>query len=135
MRFPFVTRSHHEEVVTMLRETLAAREKELHRLKDLIFQREFGVQLYDSLPADAPVQTAAEPEPEPEPARDLEQERDARELTALARTRPSQLGPAMERKMRRDVMRMAQAAHPTHTVPGSPATAVFSKARKEALAH
>jgi hypothetical protein len=119
----------------MLRETLAAREKELHRLKDLIFQREFGVQLYDSLPADAPVQTAAEPEPEPEPERDLEQERDARELTALARTRPSQLGPAMERKMRRDVMRMAQAAHPTHTVPGSPATAVFSKARKEALAH
>lgn len=124
MKFPFVSRSHHEDVVA-LKDTIIASQvhaitemsNELHRLKDLIFKNNFGVQIYDTIP---------EPQPEPEPVltqeeKDIQeyqqdkQYRDAR-LASIAATRPSVLGDAIARELKRDTEHRASAAHPVRQV-------------------
>lgn len=129
MNFPLVTRSHHEEVVAELRRQLAERERELHRLHDLIFKQQFGVQLHDSLPS-AP-EAVIEPDTPVDDAEAQEQS-DQRRLASIRRTNPSQLGPALEQVMARNAHRMARSAHPIRTVNATPAKAIFEKARAEA---
>lgn len=136
MKFPFVLRSQHDEMVEDLRRQIADQQQELHRLKDRIFQEIWGIQLHDSLPkAEAQTSAPAEPEVEEE-ARDLDKEADQRELRTIRRLRPSQLGPALERRMVKKVHDMALAALPPRTQPGQPANPareIFAKAKKEAL--
>jgi hypothetical protein len=128
-QFPLVTRSHHEEVVAELRRQLAERERELHRLHDLIFKQQFGVQLHDSLPS-AP-ETAVPPDAPVDDA-ESQQQADQRRLASIRRTNPSQLGPALEQVMARNAHRMARSAHPVRTVNAAKSNAVFEKARAEA---
>jgi hypothetical protein len=133
MSFFLVTRAHHDEVLAEVRKQLADAERKLHRLEDLIFKQQFGVQLHDTLPAD--MMPAPEPEKEltaeeKEVARiEAQEQAETARLRALARTRPSQLGSELERVMVNKTLRMAKAAHPTHTV----AAQVFEQARKEAV--
>jgi hypothetical protein len=141
MRFPFVLRSQHDEVVAVYAQRVDALEKELHRLKDLIFQNAFGVQLHDTLPVQMvpPVET---PAPEPERSEDdREHDDEMRRLAAIKRTRPSQLGPAMSQMMQRRAMRMARAVFPKRTVTGQvepdkashPSRKLFEQAKREAI--
>lgn len=103
-------------------------EKETRRLHDLIYLKNFGVQVFDSVP-----QAQPEPEPELTPEQEAEQqdlsERDYEKarLTSLKRTRPSSLGPAIAALQQRDLVRAAHAARPEH-----PAMAVFAEAREQA---
>lgn len=138
MRFPFVLRSQHEEMVGLLRQQLEDREKELRRIKDLIFKEHFGVQIHDTLPENAPVVQASAPPAAPEEeTRDREKEADARKLATIRRLRPSQLGPELERRMNKRVLDMARAAHPQRTQPANPSAVLerFEKAKEEALAN
>jgi hypothetical protein len=130
-KFPLVTRAHHEEVVALLKTQLERTEKELHRLEDLIFQKQFGVQLHDTLPeAENTVLQAPETVDEGD-AQEWEERREKARLASIARTSPSQLGPALEQQMTRRAQRMAKAAHPAHGV--HPAQELFAKAKSEAL--
>jgi hypothetical protein len=136
MNFPFVTRSHHDEVVKLLgdrideliceRETL---QRALRRLHDKGFIDQWGFQLYDSLPKfEAPTEPAEPELTEAEQAElDLarEHQADKRRLASIARTKPSQLGAEMERQMAKDAANRAAAAHP--------AREVFSAARAIAI--
>lgn len=119
-------------MVAELRSQLANRERELHRLKDLIFKQQFGVQLYDTLP----VETMPEPEPETPKSADEQmadslEEADRRaknRLASLFRTSPSKLGPAIAEEMRARMARQASAARPM--VPE--VQQIFAKAKEEA---
>ena len=137
MKFPFVLRSQHDELVEALRQQLAEQQQELHRLKDWVFEKTFGIQLHDSLPR-LEEQTSAPAEPlTEEEVRDRQKEADQRELATIRRLRPSQLGPALEKRMVKRVHDMALAARPPIT-PGAtvhPAQQVFDKAKQEALAN
>ena len=116
MKFPFVSRSHHEEMVAELRRQLEERTRELHRIKDLIFKQQFGVQLYDTLPAEA------QPEPEAPKTREdaiVESLEDAdrqakNRIASLWRTSPSKVGPALAQELRNKQIRQAHAARPMH---------------------
>lgn len=135
MKFPFVFRSHHDEMVAELRRQLVDRERELHRLTDLIFKNTFGVQLHDTIAEAAQPLEAPEVPLSPEKEAELKAEQEAADerarLTSIWRTRPSQLGPYLERAMKKSTRRRAQAARPIHAV--TPAGQVFSTAMEEAL--
>ena len=134
MKLPFVTRSHYEEMVGELRRQLAERERELYRLKDLIFKEHFGVQLHDTIAGEMkPVEPDAKLSREEEAAEEMEAERaaDRARLASIRRTQPSRLGVAMADVMRKDMVRRAKAARPTTVV--SPAEAIFNQAKQEAL--
>jgi hypothetical protein len=134
MNLPFVTRSHYEEMVGELRRQLAERERELYRLKDLIFKEHFGVQLHDTIAAETvQVKPQENLTPEEEAAERLEAERaaDRQRLASIRRTKPSQLGTAMADMLRKDMVRRANAARPAAVV--SPAQEIFNQAKQEAL--
>lgn len=131
MKFPFVSRSHHEDVVALKDLIIAERgirvqalETELHRLKDLIFKNNFGVQIHDTIP---------EPQMEPEPVlteeekqvQEYQQQKDYEKarLASIAATRPSALGDALSRELKRDTEQRARAANPVRQV--------FASARAE----
>ncbi len=120
MSFPFISRTHHEDVVSLKDVIIANRDatiremsRELHRLHDLIYKVNFGVQIHDTIPV-----AQAEPEPTLTAEQQLEQEhqqevdyRNAR-LTSIARTRPSQLAGELSKEMVQENLRRAQAANP-----------------------
>lgn len=124
MRFPFLSRSHHEDVVALKDTIIANRDhsiaelsNELRRLKDLIFKNNFGVQIYDTIP---------EPQMEPEPVlteeqKAIEEYQDSKSyekarLTSIAATRPSALGGELTRALERDTEQRARAANPVRQV-------------------
>lgn len=129
MPFPFVSRSHHDEEVTRLKEQLVALAKLLYPAKDypegvpVEMQMLLGV----FIPRPEPT-TAIEEEATAEPVEDeeaQEREEDQRRLTSLRRTKPSLVGPAMEEIMRRRIIRQVKAANPS--------ASVFAQAHAEAL--
>ena len=122
MIFPFVSRSHHEEIVGELKQQLAERDRDLR----MILKNHFGLQFEE---------VQAQPKeavPEPEITIDSEEAQDQRRLAAIRRTNPSRLGQEMTRLMQKRAMRMAAAAHPVRTV-NARASAIFEKARTEAM--
>lgn len=136
MNFPLVTRSHHDEVVKLLKdrvdELICEREtlqRALRRLHDKGFIDQWGFQLYDSLPESAVPVDAVEPEPTAaeQEAMDMAREHqdDQRRLASIRRTKPSLLGPEMEKIMVKQAANRANAAHP--------AREVFSAARAIAI--
>lgn len=127
MKFPFVSRSHHEDVVGLKDAIIASRDqtiaeqtKELHRLKDLIFKNNFGVQIHDTLPSDVdqveePTENLTPQQQDEKKYREEEEYRQAR-LASTAITRPSALGSQIARELERDRERRADAAHPARKV-------------------
>ena len=144
---PFVSRERFEELKETARQRLedVSREKdaaiairdarivtleaEAHRMLDLIFRNNFGVQLHDTLPN---VPDQAEPEPEQTEEQRAEQEileqhaEEIDRIKSLMRTSPSRVGPAMQQMLAIHEVRAARNAHP--------ATVVFSHARDEVMA-
>lgn len=120
MKFPFVTRAHHEEVVEALARLLYPQgvPKE--------FQLLLGLQLGEAAPA--PV---IEPEDEEDKAPDAKLYRKIKNdneafkarLSSLKRTSPSRVGPAIEAELKRRAQRDANLAHP--------ASRVFAMAREQ----
>jgi hypothetical protein len=129
-QLPFVSRERYDEALGRI----AALEKESHRLLDLIFKNNFGVQLHDTLLQEQ-AQTEV-PERELTDAEKAEQgyqsarERDISRLRSIKRTNPSRLGPELQRAKAAEIMRRAQAARPTHMTT-HPAVAIFEQAKKE----
>lgn len=127
MKFPFVSRSHHEDVVGLKDVIIATREntiaemsKELHRLKDLIFKNNFGVQIHDTLPADTepveePIENLTPQQQDEKKYQEDKQYRQAR-LASTAITRPSALGSQLAREIEREQEHRANAAHPARQV-------------------
>lgn len=124
MKFPFLSRSHHEDVVALKDQIIATRDhqiaeltRELHRIKDLVFKNTFGVQIHDTIPE-------AQPEPEPvltQEEKDVQQYQQSKEyeknrLASIAATRPSALGSEISRVMQRDTEHRARAANPARQV-------------------
>lgn len=129
MRFPFVTRAHHEEVVNAMKDQLTACSKLLYPSG---VPEEF--QLLLGIKIDAQAQVASEPEREPSEdekaiaAMKAERARDEANLARIRRTRPSQLGPAIAAMMEKYGHQQAAAA-----TRQSPASVLFAKAKEEAL--
>jgi hypothetical protein len=134
--FPFVTRSHHEEVVREIKDRLDESisraemlQRALHRVHDSGFLGQYGFQVYDSLPKTegATQETEHEPTADEKEQDQLEAEHGAekRRLASLRRTSPSRLGPELARLMAKDLANRAASAHP--------AAAVFEAARTTAL--
>jgi creatinine amidohydrolase/Fe(II)-dependent formamide hydrolase-like protein len=123
LKFPFVTRARHEEVVSALAKLLypngVPRE----------FQMLLGIHIDEE---QAQTQVAAEPElTDDEKAIEemkAEQARDQAEIALIRRVRPSQLGPALARMMEKYGHQSAYTA-----VKQSPASAIFAKAEEEAI--
>src|SRR2546430_4555911 len=130
MRFPFVTRSHHEEVVCLLKSQITGLAKLLYPEG---VPEEFQLLLGIEIPVSPQLKLQAEPEPEPAAIiEEVEQEEthpnrakeeEIRRLRSVARTNPSRLGRELERAMARDAMQRANSAHPSH--------AIFRQARAE----
>jgi len=129
MPFPFVTRSHHEEVVRLLKSQLTGVAKLLYPEG---VPEEFQLLLGIEIPASPQLKLQAEPEPAARVTEEVEQEEtqpnrakeeEIRRLRSLARTNPSRLGRELERAMARDAMQRANSAHPSH--------AIFRQARAE----
>ncbi len=93
MRFPFVTRAHHDEVVRLMREQLDRAEQERRTYLDRLGAAGLGGAFF-SEPVEAAPQSAIE---EIEDAEALEDRR----LEALRR-RPSALAAAVTRQIRRN---------------------------------
>lgn len=128
MRFPFVTRAHHETVVTAMKQQLEGLAKLLYpRGVPQEFQLLLGIQIEAS---------ANQPEPEPELTDDqkamaemkAQQAADRARLERIRRTRPSQLGAALS-----DYMRKWSWQKATGSVAPSPVSSLFARAEAEAL--
>lgn len=128
MKFPFVTRAHHEEVVNLLRSQLAGLARTLYGgdvPKE--FQMLLGVEIPDT--------GEKAPEPKDQPmTRDqqIEEEEAQRqmanraELKSLMRTSPSKVGPRLEQMMKQTTYYAAKAANPAVAL-------MFEQAKKDAL--
>jgi hypothetical protein len=137
MRWPWTSAARLDDIlreknttIGRLEKQLADRERELHRLYDLIFKQQFGVQIHDTIMGESAV-PVAQPEPELTAEQQAEKElldEEAREKLRLAWVRdhrPSQLGSELARVKRKNVVRAAQAANPQ----AHPSVAVFAQAR------
>lgn len=128
MKFPFVTRSHHEEVVNLLRSQLAGLARTLYGgdvPKE--FQMLLGIEIPDT--GEKPVEPKEPVLTHDEQIEEEEAQRQARnraELTSRMRTRPSTVGPAMERIMKETTYDAAKAANPAVAL-------MFEQAKKDAL--
>lgn len=128
MRFPFVTRAHHEAVVGKM-------QKQLEGVAKLLYPQgvpeEFQLLLGIHIEA-----KDSQPAPEPELTDDqkaiaemkAEQAADKARLERIRRTRPSQLGPALASYMQKWGFQQAAVS-----ARQSPATAIFAQAEAEAL--
>jgi 16S rRNA C1402 N4-methylase RsmH len=98
---------------------ISALEKELHRLHDLIYKTNFGVQIHDTIPVtEVPEDVEPVLTEEQQAEKDYQDAIDERNLRlrSIARTRPSQLGPEMAREMVSNTVNRAAAAHPANRV-------------------
>lgn len=131
MKWPwFVSRFTFDQVLGDKNKRIADLEKECHRLHDLIYSTNLGIQIYDSIPIVAVAEVSEEKlTPEQELEQEHQRETDARNLrlTSLKRTSPSRMGSAIARELMKETERRAGAAHPAH-----PSHVVFAQARKEA---
>lgn len=134
MRLPFISRAHHEEIVSRMRDQIRALAMRVY--PDGITEE---VSLLLGIPASV---TPVRLEPEPELTDDqieiarmkAEQANDWAEVQRIKRTRPSQLGPAMARHMQKwGAQRFGGSAMPADTSEPSPAIAIFQQAEAEAL--
>ena len=132
MRFPFVTRRHHEEVVCLLKSQITGLAKLLYPEG---VPEEFQLLLGIEIPTGAQPRLQVEPEPiveeedKPEETGETNRAEEIRRLRSVARTNPSRLGRELERAMARDAVTRATSAHPsTH-----PSQAIFRQARAEAV--
>lgn len=130
MKFPFVTRAHHEEVVHLLR-------SQIRGLARTLYAGEVPEEFQMLLGIEIPKPTNPVPEPkaaEPVLTQDQKIEAEAEErqmdakakLASIMRTNPSRLGPALEQVMKQTTMYAARAANP-HVAQ------IFDTARKDAL--
>jgi len=124
MRFPFILRSQHDEVVGIYERVSTFKDSRIAELealnKTLLNQTwigQFGVELF-------PNAAGAQPAPEPpktvaekieEEAQSMKAQEIAR-LASLRRTCPSKLAPAIARTMQNETARKAAAAHPARAV-------------------
>jgi hypothetical protein len=126
MKLPFVTRSHHEEVVSALKDRLTACAKLLYpNGVPQEFQLLLGIHIEQAKVVTEPELTDDEKAVEEMKA---EQARDRAELDRLRRLSPSKLGPALARMMTKYGQMGAYTA-----VKQSPASAIFAKAEAEAI--
>lgn len=107
MRFPFVTRAHHEEVVALLRDRLAEIELERRAYLDRLASVGLGGPLF-SVPPPEPEVSAPQAAEAPEAI-------DEDYLIRAYRTRPSHMAAAVTRMLRRrksqDAMKVARGKH------------------------
>lgn len=131
MSFPFMFRSDHDEIVGELRARIIGLAKLLYPTG---VPQEFQLLLGVSIPDSPSMVTAAVEEVEPTltpiqkaEEEEAERQRDLRaELTSRMRTRPSTVGPALERIMYAEPIYAARAAHPA-------VARLFTEAKAEAL--
>lgn len=90
MRFPFVTRSHHEDMIRELRSQLAAKESERQKYIDILAQMGWGVKVFGS--DDQP-----EIEETPEPTSS-----GSTPTVPLARMRPTQAARVISSRLQRE---------------------------------
>jgi hypothetical protein len=127
MRFPFVTREHHDDVVRIMRSQL---EGLLRQLYPQGVPAEAYLLLGMKEEACALPQPKLQGEPEDKPPTEeqvLKEERneDRRRLTSLRRTSPTRFAKEMGRVMVRDMTRGLRRPEPRH---------IFEKAHAEATA-
>jgi hypothetical protein len=79
MRFPFVTLSHHEEMVSELRGQIAEKESERQKYLDILAQMGWGVKIFGT-----------EDQPETEETPEAAQTSSSTPTVPLSRMRPSQ---------------------------------------------
>jgi hypothetical protein len=130
VRLPFVSRAHHEEVVALLRSQLAGLARTLYE-GDV--PEEFQMLLGISIPSTGKKAVAKlQAEPDLTPDQKIEEEaaeRKAaiqRDLESRRRTRPSTLGPQLERVMKQTTYYAARAANPA-------VAQMFDSAKKDVL--
>jgi hypothetical protein len=121
MKFPLVSRAHHERVVTALAKLLYPEGVPAE------FQLLLGVEIPQQESATTPVHDVATSEPLPTEDDEAAEQRleNIRRLTSLRRTAPSKLGPELARIMQADAMRGAH----------RPAKQIFAAAKEQALKH
>jgi hypothetical protein len=131
VKFPFILRSHHEEVIHLLRSQIEGLARTLYN-GDV--PEEFQLLLGMKIPKSARPSTPPESPQEPSLTREQQfeeeettRQRDLRaELAARVRTRPSTVGPRMEQVMKQTTMYAARAANPG-------VAQMFDAARQDAL--
>ncbi|HEV7522999.1 MAG TPA: hypothetical protein VGP89_17995 [Candidatus Angelobacter sp.] len=87
--FPFVTRSHHEDMVAELRSQLAAKESERQKFIDILAQMGWGVKVFGS-------------DDQPEIEETPEQAQASTPTVPLSRMRPSQAARVISHQKQRD---------------------------------
>lgn len=119
MRFPFVLRVDHEEIVTELRAQNEILRTQYEQLYDSMMLEKCGVQMFGTFPPEVveamkPKEQPVTPAPAVADVEPLtEEDDDLRELTSIGRTNPSQVGARLSRLMLRRSMKQALAARPS----------------------
>jgi hypothetical protein len=131
MKFPFVTRAHHQAIVGQLRSQIIGLARTVYEGRDV--PEEFQLILGVEIPKRPHI---AEPEPVKEKpltaAQQAEEEEGERQqavttrLRSIARTNPSRLGPALEQVMKTTAVFQARGANPA-------VAQMFDQARTDAL--
>jgi len=135
MKFPFVTRAHHEEVVRLLRSQITGLARTIYAGGEVPeeFQLLLGIHIEPKSASIAPERELTEDEKALAEMK-AEQARDLAALARIKRTRPSQLGTALAAHMEKWGARSALAASKPSpiSVSESDAASMFAQAAADA---
>jgi hypothetical protein len=132
MRFPWISRAYHEEIVAILRQRLAESEIERKRTQDAYY-KQLGVEKLhfpDVRNADAP-ETEAGPRG-PEEIRESQRAADLRKTQYMLRSKPSQLGSMLTNIFSRESKPIVPTQHAQPVTNGhKKASTLFDQVEKE----